>query len=133
MVESLSEFLTFARSETLSLFSKAEGGAIHVNGATVPLASMMVATRFLKKPAPILVVAKDYKSAENWVENLEGLLGEDFVRFFPSIGLKPYEKKVPFEGVVEERLKFFRDVEGANPFITVCPLDSFLMRLPAPH
>ncbi len=94
---------------------------------------MMVATRFLKKLKPILVVAKDYKSAENWVENLEGLLGEESVRFFPSIGLKPYEKKVPFEGVVEERLKFFRDVEGENPFITVCPLDSFLMRLPAPH
>lgn len=94
---------------------------------------MMVATRFLKKPGPILVVSKDYKSAENWVENLEGLLGEDFVRFFPSIGLKPYEKKVPFEGVLEERLKFFRDIEDVNPFVTVCPLDSFLMRLPAPH
>ena len=133
MIESLSEFITFARSETLNLFSKAEGGAIHVNGATVPAAAMMVASRFLKKPNPILVVAKDYKSAENWVENLEGLLGEEFVRFFPSIGLKPYEKKVPFEGVVEERLKFFRDIEGSNPFVTVCPLDSFLMRLPAPH
>ncbi len=133
MIESLSEFITFARGETLNLFSKAEGGALHVNGVTVPAAAMMVASRFLKKPNPILVVAKDYKSAENWVENLEGLLGEEFVRFFPSIGLKPYEKKVPFEGVIEERLKFFRDVEGANPFVTVCPLDSFLMRLPAPH
>ena len=133
MLDSLSEFLTFARSETLNLFNKAESWAIHVNGATVPLASMMVATRFLKKPGPILVVSRDYKSAESWVENLEGLLGEEFVRFFPSIGLKPYEKKVPFEGVLEERLKFFRDVESAKPFVTVCPLDSFLMRLPAPH
>lgn len=132
MVESLSEFLTFASTDSLNLFYKAEGSAIHVNGATVPLASMMVASRFLRKPAPILVVARDYKSAETWVENLEGLVGEDFVRFFPSIGLKPYEKKVPFEGVLEERLKFFQDVESENPFITVCPLDSFLMRLPAP-
>lgn len=133
MVESLSELLTFAPTDSLNLFYKAEGSAIHVNGATVPLASMMVASRFLRKPAPILVVARDYKSAENWVENLEGLVGEDFVRFFPSVGLKPYEKKVPFEGVLEERLKFFRDVESEKPFITVCPLDSFLMRLPEPH
>ncbi|WP_407456581.1 transcription-repair coupling factor [Fibrobacter sp.] len=133
MVESLSEFITFARAESLNLFSKAEGEAIHINGATVPAAAMMVAARFLKKPNPILVVSRDYKSAETWVENLEGLLGESFVRFFPAIGLKPYEKKVPFEGVLEERLKFFRDMEGANPFITICPLDSFLMRLPEPH
>jgi len=133
MLDSLSEFLSFTRSESLNLFNKVEGSAIHVNGATVPAAAMMVATRFLKKPGPILVVARDYKSAETWVENLEGLLGESFVRFFPAIGLKPYEKKVPFEGILEERLKFFRDMEGDNPFVTVCPLDSFLMRLPKPH
>jgi transcription-repair coupling factor (superfamily II helicase) len=133
MVESLSEFLTFSHSESLNLFNKVESGAIHVNGATVPAASMMVASRFLKKPGPILVVTRDYKSAESWVENLEGLLGENFVRFFPSIGLKPYEKKIPFEGVLEERLKFFRDIESDTPFVTVCPLDALLMRLPAPQ
>lgn len=137
-MESLAEFLTFAHSETLNLFHKVKGEAIHVNGATIPLASMMVATRYLKNPQPIIVVARDYRSAETWVENLESLVGEQFVRFFPSVGLKPYEKKVPFEGVLEERLKFFRDVEkynttkGEAPFITVCPLDSFLMRLPSP-
>lgn len=132
-MDSLSEFLTFASSPSLTLFQKVQGEAIHVNGASVPLASMMVAARFLKNPSSILVIAKDYRSAETWVENLESMVGESFVRFFPSIGLKPYEKKIPFEGVVEERLKFFRDLEkNESPFITVCPLDSLMMRLPEP-
>lgn len=132
-MDSLSDFLTFSSSPSLNLFQKVQGEAIHVNGATIPMAAMMVATRFQKKPEHILVVAKDYRSAEVWVENLESMLGEEYVRFFPSVGLKPYEKKVPFEGVLEERLKFFRDLEmGDSVFVTVCPLDCFLMRLPAP-
>lgn len=132
-MDSLSEFLTFTHLPSLSLFKNVQGESIHVNGTTIPVASMMVAARFQQKPEHILVIAKDYKSAETWVENLESMVGEDFVRFLPSIGLKPYEKKVPFEGVLEERLKFFRDLEkNESPFITVCPLDAFLMRLPAP-
>ncbi|MCQ2096413.1 MAG: transcription-repair coupling factor [Fibrobacter sp.] len=132
-MESLSEFLTFTHLPALSLFKNVKGEAIHVNGTTIPVASMMVAVRFQQKPEHILVIAKDYKSGENWVENLESMVGEDFVRFLPSVGLKPYEKKVPFEGVLEERLKFFRDLErNETPFITVCPLDAFLMRLPEP-
>lgn len=132
-MDTLQEFLQESLPESLSLFANAGREAIHVNGATIPMASMMVAGRFFGTPENTLVVAKDYKSAEVWVENLQNLVGEDFVRFFPSIGLKPYEQKVPFEGVLEERLKFFRDVGHADrPMIAVCPLDALLMRLPAP-
>ncbi len=106
----ISEFLQENSFPAISLFENADNEAIHVNGASVPLASMMVANRFLKSPQNILVIAKDYRSAEVWVENLESMVGEEFVRFFPSLGLKPYEIKVPFEGVLEERLKFFRDI-----------------------
>lgn len=129
----ISEFLQESNFPSISLFENAENEAVHVNGASVSLASMMVANRFLKHPQNILVVAKDYRNAEVWVENLESLVGENFVRFFPSLGLKPYEAKVPFEGVLEERLKFFRDIsQENNPLVVVCPLDAFLMKLPKP-
>ncbi|OWV24444.1 transcription-repair coupling factor [Fibrobacter sp. UWB2] len=129
----ISEFLQENSFPAISLFENVDNEAIHVNGASVPLASMMVANRFLKSPQNILVIAKDYRSAEVWVENLESMVGEEFVRFFPSLGLKPYEIKVPFEGVLEERLKFFRDVSHTEkPFVVVCPLDAFLMKLPEP-
>ena len=129
----LQEFIQDCRIPSLSHFADAGREAIHVNGASVPLASMMVAQRFFEKPGPILVVAKDYKNAEVWMENLQSLVGEEFVRFFPSIGLKPYEQKVPFEGVVEERLRFFRDAGNLQkPIVAVCPLDALLMKLPKP-
>ena len=92
----ISEFLQENSFPAISLFENADNEAIHVNGASVPLASMMVANRFLKSPQNILVIAKDYRSAEVWLENLESMVGEEFVRFFPSLGLKPYEIKVPF-------------------------------------
>lgn len=132
-MDTLQEFLQDPLCESLSLFANAGREAIHVNGATVPMASMMVARRFYETPENILVVTKDYKSAEVWIENLQTLVGEEFVHFFPSIGLKPYEQKVPFDGVLEERLKFFKEVGlGDKPTVAVCPLDAFLMRLPEP-
>ena len=129
----LGEFLQESTFPSLSLFADAGNEAIHVNGASIPLASMMAARRFFDRPGNMLVVAKDFKSAETWMENLQSLIGEDFVRFFPSIGLKPYEQKVPFEGVVEERLKFFRDAGNPQkPIVGVCAVDALLMKLPAP-
>lgn len=132
-METLQEYLQDRLPETLSLFADAGNEAIHVNGATIPVACMMAARRFYCEPGNMLVLAKDFKTAEVWVENLQSLVGEEYVRFFPSIGLKPYEQKVPFEGVLEERLKFFRDAADASrPIVAVCPLDAFLMKLPAP-
>lgn len=132
-METLQEYLQDSLPESLSLFANAEAEALHVNGATIPVACMMAARRFFCKPCNMLVVAKDFKSAEVWVENLQSLVGEEFVRFFPSLGLKPYEDKTPFEGVLEERLKFFRDVGNPDkPMVAVCPLDSFLAKLPPP-
>ncbi len=132
-MENLQEFIQDDLTPSLSLFADAGSEAIHVNGATVPMACMMAARRFFCAPGNMLVVSRDYKSAETWVENLQSLVGDDYVRFFPSIGLKPYEQKVPFEGVLEERLKFFRDAGNPQkPLIAVCPLDALLMRLPAP-
>jgi len=129
----LQEFVQDSAIRTLSLFAETGKEAIHVNGASIPLASMMVARRFFEVPGSMLVLAKDFKSAEIWMENLQSLIGDEFVRFFPSIGLKPYEQKTPFEGVIEERLKFFRDAgDPQRPIVTVCPVDAFLTKLPPP-
>ena len=132
-METLQEFLRDSLSGSLSAFANVGKEPLHVCGASIPMASMMVAGRFFDTPENILVVAKDYKSAEAWIENLQGLVGEENVLFYPSIGLKPYEQKVPFEGVLEERLKFFeRAADRGNVRIAVCPLDALLMKLPEP-
>jgi transcription-repair coupling factor (superfamily II helicase) len=132
-MDTLQEFIQDSLPGTLSAFANVGKESLHVCGASIPMASMMVAGRFLDVPENILVVSKDYKSAEIWMENLQGLVGEENVLFYPSIGLKPYEQKVPFEGVLEERLKFFDLVDKKDTVrIVVCPLDALLIKLPAP-
>ena len=68
------EFIQDCRVPSLSLFTDADKEALHVCGATVPFASMMVAKRFFDNPGPVLVVARDFKSAESWMENLRTLV-----------------------------------------------------------
>ncbi len=128
----LSEFLFQNNMGALETWAGYSEGMLHVRGLGLSAVAMMAATRFLKTPKNTLVLVSDYRQGELWVENLESLVGEESVRFFPSLGLKPYEQKLPFEGVLEERLRFFRDVASKDPLMVVCPLDSFLMRLPHP-
>ena len=126
------EFLSETSLGRLSQWSELSRGTLRVSGLGISAVALMVADRFLKHPRTTLVLVRDYREGEFWMENLGNIAGEDSVRFFPSPGLKPYERKLPFDGVMEERLRFFKEVGGSRPFIVVCPLDSFLMRLPSP-
>lgn len=126
------EFLSAENLGRLSAFAELRSGMLHVEGMTPASSAMMVADRFCKFPQSILVVVDDYRTGEVWMQNLQSLCGDKNVHFFPSLGLKPYEAKVPFAGILEERLKFFKASQGKMPFIAVCPLDSLLLRLPEP-
>lgn len=126
------EFLSSENLGQLSAFSEFRSGMLHVEGMTPASSALMVADRFCKYPQSILVVVDDYRSGEVWMQNLQSLCGEKNVHFFPSLGVKPYEAKLPFAGILEERLKFFKASQGNLPFIAVCPLDSLLLRLPEP-
>ena len=124
-----SEFLSFADLGRLSAFSKLGKGALHAEGLSSAASALVVAERFFKYPQSILVVTEDYRKGELWLQNLQSLCGEGNVCFFPSLGIKPYDSRVPFDGVLEERLRFFKMSRRKPPFIAVCPLDSFLLRL----
>lgn len=131
-MKTLSEFLAESVPESLSFWDFQGEGTSYLCGVPLPLAAMTVASRFLKNPHHTLIVVKDYRDGELWVENLESMAGSDSVCFFPSIGLKPYERKKPFDGLLEERLSFFRKISEKKPLIVVAPLDALLMKLPPP-
>ena len=124
-----SDFLSFSDLGRLSAFSKLGKGALHMEGLPDAASALVVADRFYKYPQSILVVTGDYRKGELWLQNLQSLCGEENVCFFPSLGIKPYDQKAPFDGVLEERLRFFKMSRRKSPFIAVCPLDSFLLRL----
>lgn len=124
-----SDFLSSRDLGRLSAFSKLRTGVLHVEGLSDAASALMVADRFFKYPQSVLVVTADYRRGELWLQNLQSLCGEENVRFLPSLGLKPYDFKVPFDGILEERLRFFKRAGERSPFIAVCPIDSLLLRL----
>ena len=126
-----SDFFSSQNLGGLSAFSEWRSGMLHVEGLSPAAEALMVADRFAKYPQSILVVVDDYRNGEIWMQNLQSLCGEDNVRFFPALGIKPYEAKLPFGGILEERLRFFKAAAGKKPFVAVCPIDSFLLRMPS--
>ena len=127
----LKEFLLSAEIPSFAEWENAKSGTFHLSGLTPPSASMLVAKRFLFQNKNTLIIVKDYRSAETWLEHLEAFVDKDDLLFLPAIGLKPYEEKIPFDGLLEERLRFFVHVEE-KPHLVICPLDSLLTRLPSP-
>lgn len=130
-MRTLKEYLLSADIAPFAEWEEANSGAFHVSGLTPPVAAMLVAKRFLVQNKNTIIIAKDYRSAETWLENLEAFVGKESLLFLPSIGLKPYEEKIPFDGILEERLRFFVHA-NRKPHIAICPLDSLLARLPSP-
>lgn len=125
-----SEFFSARDLGRLAAFSKLKNGTLHMEGLSPAAAALAVADRFHQYPQSILVAVEDFRRAEVWMQNLESLCGAENVCFFPSPGVKPYDPKLPFDGVLEERLRFFRMSGRKAPFVAVCPVDSLLLRLP---
>ena len=92
MMQNFSQFLQESSLETLNIWDHHPSkGVLHVSGLNLSAESIIIASRFLKNPENIVIVTKDYKSSEEWLANLSSLVSEENIRFFPSIGLKPYE------------------------------------------
>jgi len=108
------------------------GGSLPmVSGLTVAAQALWIAREFVRGQS-ILLVCLDARSAEMWIENLEGILGEDDVLTFPSFAAHPYESKDPFGTVLEDRLSVFTRLREGNPCVVVATLESSLARLPQP-
>ncbi|HSQ41666.1 MAG TPA: transcription-repair coupling factor [Fibrobacteraceae bacterium] len=109
----------------------ARGALPMVSGCTPSAQALWVAREFLAGHS-VLVVCSDMRSAEQWTANLEGILGEDDVRLFPGLGIKPFEAKEPFGANLEDRLDVFLRLRSGMPLVVVAPLVAVLMRLPQP-
>lgn len=106
-------------------------GVNMVSGLTLPAQALQVARDFLAGQH-VLVVCQDTRSAESWIENLEGILGEAAVLSYPAWGLHPYEEKEPFGGILEDRLGVLLRLRKGDPCVVVATLESLLYRLPQP-
>lgn len=132
-MQTLRDYLISEPIGSLSDLAFPQKGIFHSRHIGVSAQALWVASQFLQHQHSILVVARDHRSAEMWMENLASQVGEESLYLFPALGLKPYEHKDPFEGVLEERLRFFKDLALKTPKIVVAPLDALCVRLPNPQ
>jgi transcription-repair coupling factor (superfamily II helicase) len=131
-MQTLRDYLSLESLGALGELEFPASGAAHCTHAGIPMAALWTASRFVRENRSILVVARDHRGAETWMENLAAQVGEENLYLFPALGLKPYEHKDPFEGVLEERLRFFQDLARPGAKVVVAPLDALCVRLPDP-
>lgn len=100
-----------------------------VRGLSLPVRAMLVAREFVERGQSILVVT-DSRFMQDWLENLQGILGEQEAMPFSPWGLKPYVNEPPFESVLEDRLAFAQRLRQKRPVVGVTTQDALLDRLP---
>lgn len=102
---------------------------IGLNGSAL---SVLVAQQWLRCPSPTLVVCPDARCADGVVEDLESLLDGQAVLPFPSHGLKPYERKRPYDSLLEERLRVLTRLWQGETLVVVTTLEALQQGLPSP-
>ncbi|MCL2283772.1 MAG: transcription-repair coupling factor [Fibromonadales bacterium] len=124
---SLSQFLTEESIEGFKALDFPSSGVSHLGNLGISTQAVWVATQFLKKSKPILIIAKDQKSIDLWLENLSEQIEEFDLLSLPVA--KDEGKARIFYGILEERLRFVRSARGAK--IAIASLEALQTRLPS--
>ncbi|MCL2207470.1 MAG: transcription-repair coupling factor [Fibromonadales bacterium] len=124
---SLAQFLTEESIEGFKSLSFPQSGVSHCGSLGIPAQAVWVATQFLKQSKPVLIIAKDQKSLDLWLENLSEQIEEFDLLSLPVA--KDENKARIFYGVLEERLKFIQNAKSAK--IAVASLEALKTKLPS--
>ena len=124
----LSDFL---QSEDLgsldSLDFPQTGDVLHTNNLGISAQALWASARFLKKLKPILIIAKEQKNIDLWLENLSEQIDERDLLSLPVS--KDDNKARFFSGILEEKLKFIQNANGVK--IVVAGPEALQTKLPS--
>ncbi len=82
---------------------------------------------------PLLVIAADEDRAEQWRDDLQSIVGEKIVRYFPAWDVDIYEGRSPATEITELRLEAAVQLQRREPTIVVAPAAALLNPLIPPH
>ena len=82
---------------------------------------------------PLLVIAADEDRAEQWRDNLQSIVGEEVVHYFPAWDVDIYEGRSPVVEITELRLEAAVRLQRGEPTIVVAPAAALLAPLIPPH
>jgi len=124
----LSEFL---QSESLDLLDNlnfpAKGAVNHCSNFGISAQALWVTAQFLKNSKPILIIAKNQKSLDLWLENLSEQIEEYDLLSLPVA--KDENKAKVFSGILEERTRFIQNVKGVK--IVATTAEALQTKLPS--
>jgi len=124
---SLAQFLTEESVEGFKALDFPRSGVVHCGSLGISVQAVGMAAQFLKKSKPILIIAKDQKSLDLWLENLSEQIEEFDLLSLPIA--KDESKARVFYGILEEKLKFIQHAKSAK--IAVVSIDALQTKLPS--
>ncbi len=124
---SLAQFLTEESIEGFNSLGFPESGVAHHCSFGIPAQAVWAATQFLKKSKPILIIAKEQKTFDLWLENLSEQI-EDF-DLLSLLVAKDESKARVFTGILEEKLRFIQNAKSVK--IVIASAEALQTRLPS--
>ena len=82
---------------------------------------------------PVLVVAADENGAEQWREDLQAIVGEEIVHYFPAWDMDVYEGRSPPQEISALRIEAVARLARREPTIVVAPAAALIAPLIPPH
>jgi transcription-repair coupling factor (superfamily II helicase) len=124
----LSEFLKSENLGSLDALSFPSVGSVnHCGSFGVSAQALWASSVFFKNQKPILIITKEQKSVDAWIENLYGQLEEFELLSLPVA--KDEGKTRVFSGILEEKLKFIQNAKGIK--IAVASVEALQAKLPS--
>ncbi len=109
---------------------RSASGRTSVSGLLGSSGAVLVSILYRELGIPTAVICPD--GAENIKEDLESLLGEDQVFYFPDWEILPYDEFSPHEAIVGARLRTLSALLEGRPGVAVIPLRAFLRNIIPP-
>jgi len=94
--------------------------------------SLLLAHAFKKSHKNIIFVAADDKIAEDYLDDLGLLIGEENAHFLPDFEVLPYEQRSPHFMIRAQRIKTLTATTSAQPAIFTTSIRSFLRKITDP-
>jgi transcription-repair coupling factor (superfamily II helicase) len=110
---------------------KSAEGPVRVSGLLGSSGSVFTSILHSELGPTTAVICAD--GAENIREDLESLLGEDRVQYFPDWEILPYDEFSPHEAIVGTRLRTLSHLLGGSGGVVVIPLRAMMRKIIPPE
>jgi transcription-repair coupling factor (superfamily II helicase) len=131
MLSSISERLKYSESVSSILDGLAAGRVpVTVGGVWGSIRSIFAALLYRRLGRTVVVICPE--ECERIKEDLESLLGEDEVLYFPDWEILPYDEFSPHEEIVGTRLRTLSGLLAGRSGVVVTPVRGFIRRIIPP-